>query len=117
MIYQRTITQGADESWEAENFIKIPSKNDCFCYFFFMKSKTSTPFVYLIILKYLNKTFTYVKIRKMNEAFVAFCRRRRRSIYLYILNLLSAHMNVPNAKFSGNSIKHLDQNASTFCGR
>ena len=55
VIYHRT--QDADAFWEGENFIKFPSKIDRFCHFF-MKSKTSTPFFYFIILKYLRQTLT-----------------------------------------------------------
>ena len=88
----------------------------------------------------------YVKIRKINEAFVAFwsililiCRtsritlcgkscdlerkyvvfetpvsqkRRWQTIY-FNLDSLSAQMNVPDAKFSRNTMKLLNHNAST----
>ena len=40
-------------------------------------------------------------------------KRRRRPIY-FILDSLSAQMNVPNTKFSRKTMKHLNHNASTL---
>ena len=42
-------------------------------------------------------------------------KRRRQPIFLnFILDSLSAQMNVPNTKFSRKTMKHLNHNASTF---
>ena len=40
--------------------------------------------------------------------------KRSRQPSYYILDSLSAQMNVPNTKFYGNSMKHLNHNASTL---
>ena len=51
VIYQRTITQDADVFWETKIWSNFPL--NCPFLSFFMKSDTSTPFFYFVILKYL----------------------------------------------------------------
>ena len=58
------------------------------------------------------------KLYNLERKYVVFAtpvsqKRRRRPIF-FILDLLSAQMNVPNTKFSRKTMKHLNHNASTL---
>ena len=120
-----------------------------------MKVKKSDWLTLLTFLVFFLKTFcnhfaetlTYMKIRKMNEAFVAFgstlilicqtspitlcgkscdlerkfvvfatpvSQKRRCQPISFILDSLSAQINVPDTTFSRNSMKLLNHNASTL---
>ena len=80
----------------------------CFCHFFFLMKSTTPIFYFINILKYIGLKRKYVILA------TPFSQKQRRQPLYFILDLLSAQMNIPNTKFSGNSMKHLYHNASTL---
>ena len=119
VIYQRTITQDADLFWEDENVIKFPSKID---FNICENQKMNEPFVaflsILILICWTSRITLCGKSCDLERKYVFFAtpvsQKRRRQPISFILDSLSALMNVSDSKFSRNTMKLLNHNASTL---